>query len=145
MSKHLRRIGDHDKNAQPHNGLVAGLTLFGMPLYLGCALLHICMDGHLRHPPYAALHFIGDFTWVCAFSVAMVLAYRATLPNRTWYLAYLPLLAVWRLFFSSMGGSLFLVEGPIVLIMLVKSAADSWRIWRARSVQSGQDSSAAQG
>lgn len=86
------------------------------------------MDGHLRHPPYAALHFISDFNWVCAFFVAMVLAYRATLPNRVWYLAYLPLLAVRRLLLRSMGGSLFLIEGPIALIMQVRSAADSWRI-----------------
>lgn len=121
---------------RPHNGLVAGLTLAAMPLYLACALLHVCLDGHLRHPPYAALHFVSDCLWICAFAVAMVLAFRATLANRIWYLAYLPLLASWRLVFSSMGGMLFAVEAPIALLLLVKSASDSWRIWNARSAGS---------
>lgn len=120
------------QTAEPHNGLVAGLTLAGMPLYLACALLHLCMDGHLRHPPYAALHFISDCLWICAFSVAMVLAYRSTLANRIWYLAYLPLLASWRMFFGSLGGMLFTVEAPIALLLLVKSSQDSWQLWRAR-------------
>ncbi len=120
---------------RPHNGLVAGLTLAGMPLYLACALLHICMDGHLRHPPYAALHFVSDVLWIFAFAVAMVLAFRSTLANRIWYLAYLPLLASWRLIFSSMGGLLFAVEAPIALLLLVKSARDSWRIWTSRHAE----------
>lgn len=129
---HPRRFLGIPLTPRPHNGLVAGLTLAGMPLYFACALLHICIDGHLRHPPYAALHFVSDCLWIYAFSVAMVLAFRSTLANRIWYLAYLPLLASWRLLFSSMGGLLFAVEAPIALLLLVKSASDSWRIWKER-------------
>lgn len=118
---------------RPHNELVAGLTLAAMPFYIACAVLHVCMDGHLRHPPYAALHFVSDCLWICAFSVALVLAFRSTLANRIWYLAYLPLLASWRLFFGSMGGMLFAVEAPMAMLLLVKSGMDCWRMWSARA------------
>ena len=42
---------------------------------------HICMAGHMQHPPYALWHYVVDAVWVVFFVVASVIAYKSNL----WY------------------------------------------------------------
>jgi hypothetical protein len=54
------------------------LGVFGLA-FLGafwCNLNHICMDGHMQHPPFPAWHYPMDVLWFLAVPLAPVLMWR---------------------------------------------------------------------
>src|SRR5258708_297977 len=49
------------------------LALVGSPAYYQCRN-HVCIGGHMEHPPYPALSYLGDALWLACFVIAFALA-----------------------------------------------------------------------
>ena len=102
--------------------IIASLALLiGCPFYVLCAFRHICMAGHMQHPPYPAADLIIDAVWIGGFILAGGLSWKSNLHlRRTTHLLVL-LLLLSRLLLGSGGGILFLVELPILVMLLIVS------------------------
>jgi hypothetical protein len=57
-------------------------TLLGVPAYWFCWSRHLCMGGHMEHPPYPVWHYVNDAAWLLALPVAAVSSVRSALPFR---------------------------------------------------------------
>jgi hypothetical protein len=119
------------------------LTLLGIPGFLICGIAHVCMAGHMQHPPYSWLNFAIDGVWVVCFAAAAVLAFRSRLPRRLRVSGLLVVLIVSRLLLGSWGGELFLFELPAVIYLGVIAGRGLWRLRRAAAVTALPDSGAA--
>jgi hypothetical protein len=40
--------------------IVASAILLATPFYLFCGTHHVCMYGHMQHPPYSSAHVAND-------------------------------------------------------------------------------------
>jgi len=103
----------------PHTRSVAWLILAGIPGYIACFPLHICMFGHMKHPPYAWWQFVLDALWVVPFMAAAFVALRWKLPRRARLASLLLVLVVSRLVLGSGGGALAVLELPILIYLIV--------------------------
>ena len=109
LSKDFRRV-------------VASLALLvACPLYVLCGMRHVCMAGHMRHPPYPVTDIALDAVWVSALLLAGGFSWRSNLHLRRTILFLVLLLLLSRLLLGSGGGILFLVELPILLVVLIIS------------------------
>ncbi len=95
------------------------LVLAGIPAYIFCGIAHVCMFGHMQHPPYAAGHFAADLWWVIAFLGAAVFGWRAKVRRRRSLVGLLTFLVLSRLLLGSAGGGLFLFELPACIVLAV--------------------------
>ncbi|MGI6495723.1 MAG: hypothetical protein ACOX5G_06500 [Kiritimatiellia bacterium] len=93
--------------------------LVAVPLYVLCGTLHVCMGGHMQHPPYALWHYLADGTWVLGFAISCVFCWKANLYLRKTIFVLVTFLFLSRLVFGSGGGMLFLVEIPVLLVSIV--------------------------
>ena len=108
----------------------AWITLAGIPAFVFCGLSHICMDGHMRHPPYPWWHFAIDLQWVVFFVTAAIHVRQSELRRPRLSFWFLVLLVVFRLPFGSLGGGFLILFDLPVLIYL---AAVAFRtLWRRR-------------
>ncbi len=80
------------------------------PLFLGwagsawCYGTHICMAGHLQHPPYPGWHAWVDLTWAGLLVLAAVLAGLFRSPSVLLITAFSAFLISFRFLFGSFGG-----------------------------------------
>jgi hypothetical protein len=103
----------HWKNPDERRITSAWLVLLGFPGFVFCGLAHICMDGHMAHPPYAAWHYAIDVLWVCCFLAATVIGWNSNLILRCFLCYSLPLFCTTRLITGSFGGLTLLLELPL--------------------------------
>ncbi len=103
----------------PHTRLktIAILTFLGMPSYILCFFLHICMAGHMQHGPYPWYHWVNDCLWMICY--ASVFAFSITLKakGKTYFIICSFLLIVFRIPLSSGGGSTVIFELLLLIIM----------------------------
>ena len=99
--------------------IAAATALVAAPLFVMCGLTHVCMAGHMHHPPYPSWQYAADATWVIGFIAAAVLAFRSNLPARRAFLTLAVLLPISRLLLGSGGGILFLLELPVLVALIV--------------------------
>jgi hypothetical protein len=97
----------------------AVLLLASLPAYIACGALHICMAGHMQHPPYPAWQYATDGVWVVGLAVGAILSainFRRMTRSAT---AGAAALWVSRLLLGSGGGIFFLLELPAIVVVLV--------------------------
>ncbi len=97
--------------------IVAAAILLATPFYLFCGTHHVCMDGHMEHPPYSSAHVANDALWMFCFGVAAVFAWKSNFHKRTMTVILLVLLFLFRLPLGSGGGTLLLVEIPLSIVV----------------------------
>lgn len=90
--------------------------LVGLPGFIFCGLTHICMDGHMAHPPYATWHYLVDALWACCFLSAAFIGWKSNLILRNFLCTLLPFFVVQRLIVGSLGGLTLLLELPLGVI-----------------------------
>ena len=97
------------------------LTLAGIPAYIFCEVAHLCMAGHMHHPPYPAWHFAVDLWWLATFLCAASTVLRSELSLRYVSAIVLVVLVISRVsVVLGSGESAFLVfETPLALFLAV--------------------------
>jgi hypothetical protein len=58
-------------------GAVVSLVLSGV-----CYATHVCMDGHMGHPPYTWPHHVLDVLWPLAAATVAAAAWALRVPHR---------------------------------------------------------------
>jgi hypothetical protein len=86
--------------------LVIPLFVLGILGSVWCFETHICMAGHMRHPPYAAWHVCADVAWAGALLLGAVLSLVRVGRNLWWLAVLCVLLVVYRFALGSLGGLL---------------------------------------
>jgi len=94
-----------------------GLVLLSIPFYIICTLRHVCMAGHMKHPPYFLMDGINDGIWLGCLIAAGTMAMGANLPGKRALLISLSVPVALRL-----GGAgafmVFLAELPLLACAL---------------------------
>lgn len=86
-------------------------VLAGSPSFLVC-FGHVCMAGHMKHPPYPLWHFVSDWLWLTLFVSAGVVALASDFRHRYVFSLSCLLMPVLRLGLGSLGGGGLLIEFP---------------------------------
>lgn len=110
--------GDAAPRRSRRAAVCAILTLIGLPAYVGCAILHVCMDGHMRHPPYGPVHFALDWAWVVPFAAVIVFSIHDSL-GRPRILPWCLLALAFSRATGSGGGMSFVFELVLALAAVV--------------------------
>ena len=92
----------------------AYLLMASIPFYIACGALHVCMAGHMQHPPYAWWQFGNDYVWSIGLPVGVFLCWFSGCRRSTRIAVASIGLWISRLVLGSGGGSLFLFELPII-------------------------------
>jgi hypothetical protein len=110
------------RNLDPNNLRKASsiLALVGCPGFVFCFMLHICMAGHMRHPPYPVWHYISDFVWLISYLLAGILAISSNITCRKSYSFVLLFLCLSRLLGSG-GGGFIIFELPALIFVIINS------------------------
>jgi hypothetical protein len=98
------------------------LALAGTPSYVLCYFRHICMAGHMHHPPYAWYEWLNDAWWVACLVVVFVFSVRTEARRKGWLLWGSLFLVFSRLFLGSVGGAGILLEAPVLLVLVFYGA-----------------------
>ncbi len=88
-------------------GTILAFLLMGESLtisYFGCAAEHLCMGGHLDHPPYSRWIYLGDASWAGGLMIAAVAFGRCRSPFSATAAAIAGFLTSFRFIFGSFGG-----------------------------------------
>jgi hypothetical protein len=105
------------------------LYLLGLPGYVHCTFSHLCVAGHMKHPPFGFLDWIVEGLWMSAFLGAFLLGFQS---GRKWsrVLGYCSLfLLVSRLLMYNIFFLMILIDGPIAFYLLVFTLiglAEAW-------------------
>jgi hypothetical protein len=100
---------------------IAALWLVGMPPFVVCAVTHICMAGHMQHPPFPLWQWLNDLAWAFCMASCFVLSWK-TRAKRIGWLRYGSLACILlRIPLGDLGGTAFLVELPLCLWLMVVS------------------------
>jgi hypothetical protein len=85
---------------------IAPLTLFALGLAgsAWCFRHHVCMGGHMAHPPYPAWHYFTDAGWSLCLVVAAFWLYRLRSPLAPAVFGIGVFLVSFRFLFGSLGG-----------------------------------------
>ena len=97
------------------------LVLLSVPGYIWCALNHICMCGHMAHPPYPLIEIVNDLIWIFFMVTAAVFSLKSTIKMKKFFVVILSFLIISRLFLGSFGGLLHIVEIPLFLWIGIES------------------------
>jgi hypothetical protein len=97
--------------------VVAVAILIALPLYIMCGFMHVCMAGHMQHAPYPVWHYMIDGTWIFCFVLSAVLSWKSNLRLRRTIFMMVTILFLSRLVLGSGGGTLFLIELPLVIAL----------------------------
>lgn len=62
-----------------------------------CWRHHVCMAGHMEHPPYPLWHYLADTGWALAWDITALVLVRDGNPFGYVGAAGLALLTAWRL------------------------------------------------
>ena len=68
------------------------LAAVGIVPYIACAFMHVCMAGHMHHPPYPWWAFVVDGAWIACFSAAAIITLWVR--PRTWQIVFVVLLVL---------------------------------------------------
>jgi len=82
------------------------LALLGAAGFVSCYLRHICMEGHMKHPPYGAGEYWLDVAWTLAWVLAAIGFARTGSRIGVTFAVVLPCLVIYRLVLGSAGGLL---------------------------------------
>jgi hypothetical protein len=104
-------------NPAVYHRLYAGATALGLAGFLWCAFEHVCMCGHMQHPPYPAHHYAIDASWVASFAAAVVCGLSRQPPYVIGPLLMAGLTASRFLTGSGPMGCFLLLEFPVVLCL----------------------------
>ena len=99
--------------------VVAIAVLIATPLYVICGVLHVCMAGHMRHAPYPVWHYFIDGGWAACFVITGVLSWKSNLRLRKTAAGFAAVLLLSRLVLGSGGGIFFLLELPLLVVLVV--------------------------
>ena len=99
--------------------IVAGAILLASPFYVFCGMNHICMAGHMQHPPYSMAHYANDVLWITCFLTAGVFCWKSNIHKRTTTFVLLALLFLLRIPLGSGGGASFIVELPLLILAAI--------------------------
>ena len=89
------------------------LGYISLPLFLAvggfgsvwCFNKHVCMGGHMQHPPYPASDYIIDVLWTLVLAAIPYVSFPLRLFGRFWWLTAVVLaLPVFRFVMGSRGG-----------------------------------------
>lgn len=69
-----------------------------------CFIRHVCMAGHMHHPPYPEWHIWVDWSWVGLLVLAALLAVLFRSPSTFLITAFAAFLISFRFVFGSFGG-----------------------------------------
>jgi len=100
---------------------IVTIFLIGVPLFLFCTLTHLCMRGHMAHPPYPTWHFINDWAWISIFVLCVVGVFRLDMRRKRWFLYGVFLLIISRMILESLGGGGMIFEVPLLLYLTLVS------------------------
>ena len=82
--------------------------LAGYEGYRWCFVFHICMGGHMQHPPYPHLHYLVDFGWVLAFLIPAIWLSLIRSPACIAITAISVFIVTYRMLYGSFGGWSFI-------------------------------------
>ena len=99
------------------------LSLLSLPSYIWCAIKHVCMCGHMAHPPYSIIDWVNDIFWITFMVAATVFAIKSTIKRKKVFISALILLIFSRLLLGSGGGLLFYIELPLIVFIIIISFA----------------------
>ncbi len=119
MFKQLKKFVLLDINMSKQLKLVAILSLVGALLNIACFALHICMAGHMQHPPYFLYDFISDWLWVFCFGCVTILSFWLKAKRKWWFLFGPIFLLYFRIKLESMGGCSIIIELPLLIVIIV--------------------------
>lgn len=89
------------------------MTFIGVPAYWFCWWHHLCMGGHMAHPPYPMWHYVNDCTWLITLPIGAVFSVRSALPFRTVVTVVLCLLVL------QYGSSWPFILAPLAVLLAV--------------------------
>lgn len=85
--------------------LVSCFASTGAVGFVWCFYAHICMEGHMQHPPYPGWHYVLDGAWATLWVSGALLSMRG---SRAWKVVGSVLLVLlgYRFCLGSLGGML---------------------------------------
>jgi ankyrin repeat protein len=101
--------------------LAAIACLAAIPFYWWCGAEHICMAGHMQHPPYPTWHVANDVLWNSLLVVAAVAGMLSDFRGKLVLVGLAGALAFSRLGLGS-GGILFLLEIVVASALVLLAA-----------------------
>jgi hypothetical protein len=117
----LGRLYDY-LTSGPARLISSAFALIGSPTFHLCGE-HWCMDGHMRHPPYALGDYLGDLLWTASFFIAAVCAIFSP-ERRYWLISLLIILTLcMRNFLGGEVIALVLLD-VVALVGLVRAILD---------------------
>ncbi len=99
--------------------LIAILSLIGAPSYIACFMLHICMAGHMKHPPYFWYDCISDWLWMFCYGCVMIFSFWLHAKRKWWFLLGSFFFIIFRFPLESMGGCSVVIELPLLIVINV--------------------------
>ena len=93
-------------------------TLIGGFFYCLCFVMHICVCGHMKHPPYTVLDAGIDFMWWGFWGIAIVASFLCRKKRAFFAAVLLVILIIIRTFFDSFGGGGIFLEIPSLSLAL---------------------------
>ena len=105
----------------------ATCALLGLMGFLFCTVTHICMGGHMAHPPYVWWDYLNDVTWGILFVTAAVFSRRSNMPKRRVLAGGLLLMGVSRAAGSLGSFLVVLAEAPAFLVVALLAAVGLFR------------------
>ena len=119
MFKQFKKIALLDINMSKRLKLIALLSLSGAPSYITCFMLHICMAGHMKHPPYFWYDFINHWLWMFCFGCVTILSFWLKSKRKWWFILGPIFLLYFRIKLESMGGCSIIIELPLLIVIIV--------------------------
>jgi hypothetical protein len=80
------------------------LVVLGLAGSAWCGTSHICMAGHMAHPPYPAWHFVVDASWTLSLVGAAALACTSRAASSLTLVFWVAFLLSYRYVLGSAGG-----------------------------------------
>jgi hypothetical protein len=95
-------------------------TIAAFPLYLYCSFNHICMAGHMKHPPYPVYDYISDYILYMLLVTAIVEVCIIKLSlGRKVYLVLLYVLLMMNNVF--LGGVFIFLDWALFILLLINA------------------------
>lgn len=93
-------------DAQSFLNSVLALALFALGVFgaVWCYWHHVCMEGHMGHPPYPSWHYLFDTLWVASLAASVIWTWRARSALSLGLAAFAAFLVCFRFLLGSAGG-----------------------------------------
>lgn len=94
---------------------IAVLWLVGLPPFIVCTGVHVCMAGHMQHPPFPLWQWANDLLWVFCMASCFVLSWRTKAKRVAWIRYGSLACIILQIPLGDLGGNAFLIELPLCL------------------------------